>query len=811
MVPLHYAARNGDVDVVRMLLDRGGDAEVRDKDGRTALHVASHNARVDVVRMLLDRGFEPTSVDKKGWSSLAVLLACDIGRTSDWLSTARVLIEAGCKVGSVEADVLHGRSSRDEIAAIQVCLHHWNKEKQEGRYLTDVPEEVFRRGAPGVEAYLAALTASTNPVYRHKVCVVGPTTWGKTSLIKSLTRSESVLEVLDTRTVGIDLFSHAFRHVGNSGKHIEQHEVSFWDFAGQEVYRSAHSLFFSRRTLFLVVVDLEAYSRYLPDSSGRWAVTEDRTSNFVESNILSWLRLIFSRVPDAKLAFVGTKKDLVDPSHEELVYLDLQTRAESWGAKLAASLPLRGKRSKFTNNFSKRVQRSLKIAIDNWTVVTCVNGTAVKALTEQLQMMLVSHRWGFLMPDSYSKVLEEVRKCRGSPDMSLQGWFRKVFVTKYVFRKRLMEAIPSLSQHDSMIDVIMRTLHDLGDVIWYDDDSCSYPALANQGVLAPEVVLDFIREVICHELLELKSSTTSAGKDAARHRRRHAYAKVACRNECGSWMVKLRESGEVDDGLLRLLPCWAELAAIDEEDEEMWRGSSLHEKASRVLAIKSLLQEFGLTYPNGRRMHARSNLIIPAYWKLRAQPPTDSARAGSESYLQETANMIGTDIGHYEWAYEFDVFGVPRALFEQVIVRAFHPDVTRVIATSECVASVVRGESALGITLACCRDRDVLRVRSVAVTRELARQCVLFACKAIEKALTMYPGLQPYRSSLGSDGEMVELDEEEEDDDDENEDVTWLRKRPWMIEGALADYPRAPPANIKAYESGSEAESAVAY
>ncbi|GLD94100.1 hypothetical protein PINS_up002711 [Pythium insidiosum] len=758
--------------------------------------------------MLLDHGVEPTSVDKKGWSSLAILLAANFGYKSSWpwLSTARVLVEAGCKVGSVEEEALQQRSSKEEIAAIQMCLRHWINEKQEERDLTIIPEEVFDRGASSVEEYLAALTTSTNPLYRHKICVVGPTTWGKTSLIKSLTRSESVLEALDTRTVGIDVFSHTFDRVGGNGK-IEQHEVSFWDFAGQDLYHSAHSVFFSRRTLFLMVVDLKAYFSCLSDSTGRGSVAEEQMAKFVESKILTWLRLIFSRVPDAKLAFVGTKKDRIAPSQVGSVYGDLQMRAESWGANVAASLPLRGKRSRAMDDISQRINGRLNVALANWTVVSCMDVAAVHDLRRHLQKLLVSQRSGFLMPDSYSTVLEEVRKNRGVSDTSLQDRLRCVIVVKEEFRKRLMDAIQVLSHHDSMVDVIMRTLHDLGDVMWYDDDHCSYPALAYQGVLAPEMLIDFIREVICHELHHYPSSTASETRDVGHQRRRCAYARIANHKEWVTWMAKLRESGEMDDGLLRLLPCWSDLVSTHKEDgseeADMWWKGLMREKTNRVLALKSLLQDFGLAYPNGKRMHSRSNLIIPAYWKLRAESATDSACTISESHLAETAGIVASDIGRYEWEYKFGAIGVPSALFEHVIVRAFHPDVTRVLATANCVVSVVRGESALEVSLACSRDRSVLRVRAVAVTRELARQCVLFACTAIEKELVMYPGLKPYRTSIVSDREKVDLDE----DDDENEDVAWFRKRPWMIKDALAHYPRASSANMEGYESDNETES----
>ncbi|GLD92456.1 hypothetical protein PINS_up000989 [Pythium insidiosum] len=776
--PLQLAARIGSVDVVRLLLDRGSNGEEKNSVGKTALHSAAEYAHPDILRMLIDHGCDLTSTDKVGRSPLANLLASRIARTFDWLTAVRVLLRAGCEMGSAEERTLEMRENASEIASIRVCLQHWKQEKLEGRDLTDVPEEVFRLGASSVESYFTELTASTHPVYRHKICVVGPTTWGKTSLIKSLTRCKSILEKPDTRTVGIDLFSHSFEHVLADGA-TEKHEVTLWDFAGQEVYHSAHSLFFSRRTLFLVVVDLEAYHKVLSESFGeRATVTNPRMAEFVERNIFSWLRLIFSRVAVAKVAFAGTKCDRVPPSEVDDVYLDLQMRAESWGVEIASSLPLRGKRSKSVSDFSQQIRNSLKTALGNWFVVTCVNDVAVEEFRQHLQTVLVKQGSGFLMPDSYSIVLDEVREYRGAPDESVRARLRNVFVVKDEIRKQLIQATQSRSLYGSGINIIMRTLHDLGDIIWYDEEQYTYPALVHQAVLAPEVLLDLIREVICQELFDLPSLTTAEVREDATHeQRREAYAQIAKDDNCRSWMDKLRQSGEVDEGLLRLLPVWSDMAQLEDVKES-------DEKTDRVLAIKSLLQEFGLAYPKHGRMQSRSCLIIPAYWKLQEQTADISE---SNDSLAAMASILSTHFDHNEWQYEFGSLGLPSTLFEHVVVRAFHPDVTQVIATSACVVSVINGESALRVKLDRSQDRSVLRVTGVAVTRELARQCVLFACTAIEKELLMYPGLDPCRSSLGYDGEMDELDE----DDEDNEDVKWLLKRPWLTKSALDNFPRA--------------------
>ncbi|MBI3862938.1 MAG: ankyrin repeat domain-containing protein [Planctomycetia bacterium] len=54
--PLHAAARGGNLEVVRMLLDAGADPALRDADGKTALEVATEAGHVWVVEML--RGAE---------------------------------------------------------------------------------------------------------------------------------------------------------------------------------------------------------------------------------------------------------------------------------------------------------------------------------------------------------------------------------------------------------------------------------------------------------------------------------------------------------------------------------------------------------------------------------------------------------------------------------------------------------------------------------------------------------------------------------------------------------------------------------
>ncbi len=98
---LVYAAEAGNEPAVSLMLDLGFPIDVRRDDGATALHAAAYAGSAPVVRLLLDRGADPEAPDGQ-WESPALEWAV-IGsgfapRTTphpDWITTVRVLIEAG--------------------------------------------------------------------------------------------------------------------------------------------------------------------------------------------------------------------------------------------------------------------------------------------------------------------------------------------------------------------------------------------------------------------------------------------------------------------------------------------------------------------------------------------------------------------------------------------------------------------------------------------------------------------------------------------------------------------------------------------
>ena len=90
--PLILAAGRDDLDIVRMLCDKGADVNTGDKYGRTALMLASERGYLEVVRMLCDKGADVDVQDKYGFNALR----CAIYRTE--LEIVKELCTRGAKV-----------------------------------------------------------------------------------------------------------------------------------------------------------------------------------------------------------------------------------------------------------------------------------------------------------------------------------------------------------------------------------------------------------------------------------------------------------------------------------------------------------------------------------------------------------------------------------------------------------------------------------------------------------------------------------------------------------------------------------------
>ncbi|XP_038609316.1 ankyrin repeat domain-containing protein 39 isoform X1 [Tachyglossus aculeatus] len=67
---LHYASRNGHLEVCQLLLESGAECDAQTHGGATALHRACYCGHADVARLLLSHGADPGVPDGDGMTSL---------------------------------------------------------------------------------------------------------------------------------------------------------------------------------------------------------------------------------------------------------------------------------------------------------------------------------------------------------------------------------------------------------------------------------------------------------------------------------------------------------------------------------------------------------------------------------------------------------------------------------------------------------------------------------------------------------------------------------------------------------------------
>jgi ankyrin repeat protein len=86
------AARNGHVEVVRVLLEGGADVQRVNVDTNTALHTAAQNGHLEVCRLLLDSGAKVDTVGQ--FKETALMGAASNGH----LEVCRLLLDSGAEV-----------------------------------------------------------------------------------------------------------------------------------------------------------------------------------------------------------------------------------------------------------------------------------------------------------------------------------------------------------------------------------------------------------------------------------------------------------------------------------------------------------------------------------------------------------------------------------------------------------------------------------------------------------------------------------------------------------------------------------------
>jgi ankyrin repeat protein len=87
--PIHAASAAGQIEVVRLLIERGADVNARQQSGFTPLHEAALTGKLEFARLFLDHGADINAKNDDGKTSLSI--ATEAGREA----MVRFLLERG--------------------------------------------------------------------------------------------------------------------------------------------------------------------------------------------------------------------------------------------------------------------------------------------------------------------------------------------------------------------------------------------------------------------------------------------------------------------------------------------------------------------------------------------------------------------------------------------------------------------------------------------------------------------------------------------------------------------------------------------
>ena len=83
---VHKAAANGHLDVLKLLIQHGGDVELADISGCTPLHVAARNGHLTCVKYLVLQGADFRMKSKKGNTAMVMAKANSQPKVAEYLS-----------------------------------------------------------------------------------------------------------------------------------------------------------------------------------------------------------------------------------------------------------------------------------------------------------------------------------------------------------------------------------------------------------------------------------------------------------------------------------------------------------------------------------------------------------------------------------------------------------------------------------------------------------------------------------------------------------------------------------------------------
>lgn len=121
------------------------------------------------------------------------------------------------------------------------------------------PIDIVKQGNQGLSNYFKQIKKEkTSFLYEAKLIIIGEGGTGKTSFAYKLQDENAVMPKEDDSTFGIKVYEWVYPIETKATKpddNILFMNVNIWDFGGQKIYKGTHQIFFSEKTLYVLLDD----------------------------------------------------------------------------------------------------------------------------------------------------------------------------------------------------------------------------------------------------------------------------------------------------------------------------------------------------------------------------------------------------------------------------------------------------------------------------------------------------------------------------------------------------------------------------
>ena len=127
---LHRASYFGQFEVVKLIVNRGADINIRDAKNNTALHLAAESGSVDIIKLLLDKGMSVNLTNTHGFTPLHI--SAGFGN----LEATKTLIHRGAALNNVNKCGDTPLTLASRRGHLEIC-----------RFLTEISADITIRNA----------------------------------------------------------------------------------------------------------------------------------------------------------------------------------------------------------------------------------------------------------------------------------------------------------------------------------------------------------------------------------------------------------------------------------------------------------------------------------------------------------------------------------------------------------------------------------------------------------------------------------------------------------------------------------------